>query len=173
MPRSAPGPATGWPITSTFAAGRRMLGPQPGNQPQDRALAAAAGAQDADEFAFVDQVFNDERDVANRREFVRRPALKVLVTSRNSTTCGSRTSPGWRTPSSTRPMPTCWPVAAARARFGFGSVLLMVCVGSVGCACGCRRLLEPPRERLPHQQAQVFPGVQHASDSRCKNPIPP
>ena len=48
-----------------LAAGRRMLRTQPGDQPQDRALAAAAGAQDADELALVDQVFDDE---TSRRE---------------------------------------------------------------------------------------------------------
>ena len=39
-----------------LAAGGRMLGTQAGDQPQDRALAAAAGAQNADELALVDQV---------------------------------------------------------------------------------------------------------------------
>ncbi len=45
-------------------------GRQAGDQPQDRALAAAAGSEDADELALVDQVFNDERHVADRGEFV-------------------------------------------------------------------------------------------------------
>src|SRR5262249_53238460 len=47
-----------------------MLGAQPGNQPQDRALAAAAGTQDADEFALVDQVLHDEPNVTDRGEFL-------------------------------------------------------------------------------------------------------
>ena len=71
MPRSAPGRSTGWPITSTSPVVGGCCGPQPGDQPQDRALAAAAGAQHADELAFADQVLDDERHVADRREFVR------------------------------------------------------------------------------------------------------
>ena len=53
-----------------LAAGGRMLGRQAGDQPQDRALAATAGAQNADELALVDQVLHDERHIADRGEFV-------------------------------------------------------------------------------------------------------
>ena len=48
-----------------------MLRRQAGDQPQDRALAAAAGAEDADELALVRQVFDEEVDVADRRVLVR------------------------------------------------------------------------------------------------------
>ena len=48
-----------------LAAGRRVLGPQPGDQPQDGALAAAAGPQDADEFSLVDEVL-EPRSVTSR-----------------------------------------------------------------------------------------------------------
>ena len=51
-----------------FAGRGRMLRLQPGDQPQDRALAAAAGTEDAHELALVRQVGHDEVDVANRRE---------------------------------------------------------------------------------------------------------
>ena len=51
-----------------LAAGWRMLRAQARNQPQDGALAAAAGPQDANEFSFFHEVPNHEAHVANRRE---------------------------------------------------------------------------------------------------------
>ena len=47
-----------------------MLGAQAGDQPQDRALAATAGPENADELALVDQILHDELHMADRREFV-------------------------------------------------------------------------------------------------------
>ena len=54
-----------------FAAGGRVLRLEAGDQPQDRALAAAAGPEDADELSFVGQIFDDERNVVDRSERVR------------------------------------------------------------------------------------------------------
>ena len=55
-----------------------MLGPQAGDQPQDRALAAAAGPQHANKLSLVGQIVHDERDVANGREFVGRARVVGL-----------------------------------------------------------------------------------------------
>ena len=55
-----------------------MLRRQSGDQPQDGALAAAAGSQDADELALVRQVLDEEGDVANGRELVRLPGVVGL-----------------------------------------------------------------------------------------------
>ena len=70
MPRSGPGSVDRLAEDQHLAAGRRMLRPQAGDQPQDRALAAAAGPEHADELALVDQVLDHERHVADRRELV-------------------------------------------------------------------------------------------------------
>ena len=60
MPRSAPGPNDGLILHQDFAAAGRMLRRQPGDQPEDRALSAAAGAENADELTLVGNVLNEE-----------------------------------------------------------------------------------------------------------------
>ena len=55
-----------------------MLGPQSGDQSQNRTLAAAAGAEKADELALVDQILNDKIDGVNCREFVGSPLIVRL-----------------------------------------------------------------------------------------------
>ena len=55
-----------------------MLRRQTGDQPQDRALAAAAGPQDADEFPLVGQVLDEEAHVADRRVLVRQAGVVGL-----------------------------------------------------------------------------------------------
>ena len=60
------------------AAGGRVLGTQAGDQPQDGALAAAAGPEDANELALVVQVGNNEGNIADGREFVR-PARVISL----------------------------------------------------------------------------------------------
>ena len=58
-----------------LAARWRMVWAQAGDQPQDRALAAAAGSQDADKLSLVDQVLDNEPRVADRGEFVGAPRM--------------------------------------------------------------------------------------------------
>ena len=69
---AAVGPGTGHGPAhhQNVAAGGRMLGTQAGDQSQDRALAAPARAQYANELALVDQILHNERHMANRGEFV-------------------------------------------------------------------------------------------------------
>ena len=55
-----------------------MLGPQAGDQAQNRTLAAAARSQQADKFSLVDQILNDEIDVTNCGEFVGPPPIVGL-----------------------------------------------------------------------------------------------
>ena len=55
-----------------------MLRRQPGDQPQDRALAAAAGTEDADELALVGQVLDEEAHIANGRVLVGLPDVVGL-----------------------------------------------------------------------------------------------
>ena len=78
MPRSEPGPITGLAEHQHLARRGGMLRRQAGDQPQDRALAAAAGAEHADELALVRQVFDEEIDVADAGEFVRLPEVVGL-----------------------------------------------------------------------------------------------
>ena len=89
MPRSAPGPRTFSPITSTSPVVGGCWGRSPAISRRIVLLPLPLGPRTQMNSPFADQVFNDERDVANRGELVRFPALNVLVTSRNWTTCGS------------------------------------------------------------------------------------
>ena len=72
-----------------------MLRLQAGDQPQDRALAAAAGPEDADELALVEQVLDDEGHVADGRERVGLAGVVGLGDAAGTRRrAGSRTSLG-------------------------------------------------------------------------------
>ena len=58
--------------------GGREMRRQPRDQAQHRALAAAAGPEDADELADPRRVLDRERDIPDRRELAPRPKLKCL-----------------------------------------------------------------------------------------------
>ena len=123
MPRSAPGPDDRRALHQHLAGGGRVLRRQAGDQPQDRALAAAAGAEDADELALVRQVLDEEAHVADRRVLVGQARH-----CRSSSRCGIRPRAAGRGPSacgSGRRSGPCPPARAAAAG----------CEASAGLAC--------------------------------------
>ena len=69
---AAVGPGTGYGLAhhDDLATSWGVMRAQPGDQPQDGTLATAAGTEDTDDFALVDQVLHDELHVTDRGEFV-------------------------------------------------------------------------------------------------------
>ena len=157
MPRSAPGPVTGRPITSTSPLVGGCWGRRPAISRRIVLLPQPLGPRMQMNSPLSTRSSTTNVTLRIAVNSLDRPGLYVLVTSRNSTTCGCRTSPrllhAGRAPGRCRPPARLGPVAAVTV-FGFG--LLMVCLdrGGVG-----RVLIRHDAARSPREQRSRSPAA--------------